>query len=109
MVTFSLDDNQLRQICVLAEPLPPPLRSELLRMTAAELAGAEPGDGSLARGDGRSRQGLSSLTPPDRSAWVISRNLAHAGTADQKNREWIGTAHNGLAFIWHFVMQKHKH
>ena len=32
MVTFSLDDNQLRQICVLAEPLPPPLRSELLRM-----------------------------------------------------------------------------
>ena len=41
----------------------------------------------------------SSLTPPDRSAWVISRNLAHAGTADQKNREWIGTAHNGLAFI----------
>ena len=40
-----------------------------------------------------------SLTPPDRSAWVIFRNLAHAGTADQKNREWIGTAHNGLAFI----------
>jgi len=49
MVTFSLDDNQLRQILVLAEPLPRPLRSELLRMTAAELAGAEPGDGSLAR------------------------------------------------------------
>jgi hypothetical protein len=43
MVTFSLDDNQLRQICVLAEPLPPPLRSELLRMTAAELGGKEPG------------------------------------------------------------------
>ena len=34
---------------VLAEPLPRPLRSELLRMTAAELAGAESGDGSLAR------------------------------------------------------------
>jgi hypothetical protein len=49
MVTFSLDDNQLRQILVLAEPLPRPLRSELLRITAAELAGAEPGDGSLAR------------------------------------------------------------
>jgi hypothetical protein len=49
MVTFSQDDNQLRQICVLAEPLPRPLRSELLRMTAAELAGAEPGDGSTAR------------------------------------------------------------
>ena len=49
MVTFSLNDNQLRQILVLAEPLPRPLRSELLRMTAAELAGAEPGDGSLAR------------------------------------------------------------
>ena len=49
MVTFCLDDNQLRQILVLAEPLPRPLRSELLRMTAAELAGAEPGDGSLAR------------------------------------------------------------
>ena len=30
---------------------------------------------------------------------------AQAGTADQKNREWIGTAHNGLAFIWHFAMQ----
>ena len=43
MVTFSLDDNQLRQICVLAEPLPPPLRSELLRMTAIELGGKEPG------------------------------------------------------------------
>ena len=42
MVTFSLDDNQLRQICVLAEPLPRPLRSELLRMTAAELGGKEP-------------------------------------------------------------------
>jgi hypothetical protein len=41
--------NQLRQILVLAEPLPPPLRSELLRMTAAELAGAELGDGNLAR------------------------------------------------------------
>jgi hypothetical protein len=41
--------NQLRQILVLAEPLPRPLRSELLRMTAVELAGAEPGDGSLAR------------------------------------------------------------
>jgi hypothetical protein len=39
MVTFSLDDNQLRQICVLAEPLLPPLRSELLRMTAIERAG----------------------------------------------------------------------
>ncbi len=38
MVTFSLDDNQLRQILILAEPLPRPLRSELLRMTAAELA-----------------------------------------------------------------------
>jgi hypothetical protein len=49
MVTFSLDDNQLRQICVLAEPLPPPLRSELLRLTAAEFAGAESGDGSLVR------------------------------------------------------------
>jgi hypothetical protein len=49
MVTFSLDDNQLRRILVLAEPLPRPLRSELLRMTAAELAGAEPGDDSLAR------------------------------------------------------------
>ena len=49
MVTFSLDDNQLRQILVLAEPLPRPLRSELLRLTAAELAGAEFGDGSLAR------------------------------------------------------------
>ena len=41
MVTFSLDDNQLRRILVLAEPLPRPLRSELLRMTAAELVGAE--------------------------------------------------------------------
>jgi hypothetical protein len=40
MVTFSLDDNQRRQFCVLAEPLPPPLRSELLRLTAAELGGA---------------------------------------------------------------------
>jgi hypothetical protein len=49
MVTFSLDDNQLRQILVLAEPLPRPLRSELLRMTAVELAGAEAGDGSIAR------------------------------------------------------------
>jgi hypothetical protein len=49
MVTFFLDDNQLRQICVLAEPLPPPLRSELLRMTAAELGGSEPGDGTLFR------------------------------------------------------------
>ena len=49
MVTFSLDDNQLRQILVLTEPLPPPLRSKLLRMTAAELAGEEPGDGSVAR------------------------------------------------------------
>jgi hypothetical protein len=29
--------------------MPRPLRSELLRMTAAELGGAEPGDGSLAR------------------------------------------------------------
>jgi hypothetical protein len=48
-VTFSLSDSQLRQICELAEPLPPELRSELLRLTAAELAGAEPGDGSLAR------------------------------------------------------------
>ena len=69
MVTFSLDDNQLRQILVLAEPLPPPLRSELLRMTAAELAGAEPGDGSLARGEGRARQGaegraVDAVTPP---------------------------------------------
>ena len=49
MVTFSLDDNQLRQILVVAEPLPPPLRSELWRMTAAELAGAKPGDGTLFR------------------------------------------------------------
>jgi hypothetical protein len=49
MVTFSLDDNQLRQILVLAKPLPPELRSELLRLTAAELAGVEPGDGSRAR------------------------------------------------------------
>jgi hypothetical protein len=49
MVTFSLDDNQLRQILFPAEPLPPELRSELLRLTAAELAGAEPGDGSIAR------------------------------------------------------------
>jgi hypothetical protein len=49
MVTFSRHDNQLQQILVLAEPLPRPLRSELLRLTAAELAGAESGDGSLAR------------------------------------------------------------
>ena len=49
MVTFSLDDNQLRQILVLAEPLPRQLRSELLRMTAVELRGAEPGDGTLFR------------------------------------------------------------
>jgi hypothetical protein len=33
----------------LAEPLPPELRSELLRLTAVELAGVEPGDGSLTR------------------------------------------------------------
>ena len=50
MVTFSLDDNQLRQILVLAEPLPTAAAvRELLRLTAAELAGAEFGDGSLAR------------------------------------------------------------
>jgi hypothetical protein len=46
MVTFSLDDNQLRQILVLAEPLPRPLWSELLRLTAVKLGG---GDGSIAR------------------------------------------------------------
>jgi hypothetical protein len=49
MVTFSLDDNQLRQILVLAEPLPPELRSELLRLTAAELGATEPGDGAIFR------------------------------------------------------------
>ena len=47
MVTFSLDDNQLRQICVLAEP--PPLRSELSRTTTIELGGKEPGDSTLFR------------------------------------------------------------
>ena len=31
------------------EPLPPELRSELLRLTAAELGAAEAGDGSIAR------------------------------------------------------------
>jgi hypothetical protein len=40
MVTFSLDDNQLRQISILAGSLPP-LRWELLRMTAIELGGKE--------------------------------------------------------------------
>jgi hypothetical protein len=49
MVTFSLDDNQLRQILVLAEPLPPELRSELLRATALELGESEPGDGAVFR------------------------------------------------------------
>jgi hypothetical protein len=39
----------LRQVCALAEPLPPELRSELLRLTAAELGAAEAGDGSIAR------------------------------------------------------------
>jgi hypothetical protein len=44
-----MTDDQLQALCELAEPLPPELRSELLRMTAAELAGVEPGDGSLVR------------------------------------------------------------
>ena len=50
MVTFSQDDNQLRQICVLAEPLPRPLRSaSCCDYAGGQLAGAEPGDGSTAR------------------------------------------------------------
>jgi len=46
VILFSMTDDQL---CELAEPLPSELRSELLRQTAVELAGQEPGDGSLAR------------------------------------------------------------
>ena len=49
MIHFSMSDSQLRQLVELATPLPPELRSELLRLTAVELAGAEPGDGSVAR------------------------------------------------------------
>ena len=49
MILFSMTDDQLQGLCELAEPLPPELRSELLRQTAVELAGQEPGDGSLAR------------------------------------------------------------
>jgi hypothetical protein len=49
VILFSMTDDQLQALCELAEPLPPELRSELLRLTAVELAGQEPGDGSLAR------------------------------------------------------------
>jgi hypothetical protein len=57
MIHFSMSDSQLQALCELAEPLPPELRSELLRLTAAELAGVEPGDGSLARRARRIGQG----------------------------------------------------
>jgi hypothetical protein len=49
MIHFSMSNSQLRQLVELATPLPPELRSELLRLTAVELAGVEPGDGSVAR------------------------------------------------------------
>jgi len=47
MIHFSMSDSQLQALCELAEPLPPESRSELLRLTAAELAGLEPGDNTL--------------------------------------------------------------
>jgi hypothetical protein len=66
IIHFSMSDSQLQALCELTEPLPPELRSELLRLTAAELAGVEPGDGSLARA---ARVALAKVKRDERLVW----------------------------------------
>jgi hypothetical protein len=64
MIHFSMSDSQLQALCELAEPLPPELRSELLRLTAAELAGVEPGDGRARRlGQGQAGRASDAMKP----------------------------------------------